>query len=222
MATVPDAPQRDGDLTAYARIRNAALEGFATRGVSPTSIRDVATAAGVSPGLVQHHFGTKDGLRRAVNGHVVAVAVEAFANLVSEDSQDAWAAMGDTVTAWVTENRIALRYLARGLSEGDPEASEILETLLRIAQEKWLDPLADAGALRPEADRDWAAMHVFVFNLGCVLFAPALDRHLPAAFFSAEQLARWNVATTDLYRRALTKPDLPASEKARTRRSTTS
>jgi AcrR family transcriptional regulator len=208
MPPSPDVPRRESDLTAYARIRNAALDGFATRGVSPTSIRHVATAAGVSPGLVQHHFGTKEGLQRAVNEYVVAVAVEAFANLVSKDSQEAWSAMGETVTAWVKENRIALRYLARGLSEGDPEASRILESLLQIAQEKWLDPLAEAGALRPEVDRDWAAMHVFLFNLACVLFEPALNQHLPDAFFSPEELARWNVATTDLYRRALMKPEL--------------
>jgi len=43
------------DLNAAARIRNAALEGFAANGVAATSIRDVAAAAGVSPGLVQHH-----------------------------------------------------------------------------------------------------------------------------------------------------------------------
>jgi AcrR family transcriptional regulator len=47
-------PALPSDLSTYARIRNAALEGFATRGVAATSIRDVATAAGVSPGLVQH------------------------------------------------------------------------------------------------------------------------------------------------------------------------
>ena len=215
MADLADMPLRDSDLTAYARIRNAALEGFATRGVSATSIRDVAAAAGVSPGLVQHHFGTKDGLRRAVDEYVVAVAVEAFANLVSEDSQEAWAAMGDLVTAWVSENRVALRYLARGLSEGDEEASRILETLLEIAEQKWLDPLATAGALRPGVDRDWAAIHVFVFNLACVLFEPALDRHLGEPFFGPGQLHRWNVATTDLYRRALMRPAPEGSGKAK-------
>jgi hypothetical protein len=39
------------DLTGLARIRNAALEGFARDGAAGTSLRDVAKAAGVSPGL---------------------------------------------------------------------------------------------------------------------------------------------------------------------------
>ena len=66
------------DLTAAARIREAALRRFAERGVAATSIRDVAKAAGVSPGLVQHHFRSKARLRRAVADHVMRRAIEAF------------------------------------------------------------------------------------------------------------------------------------------------
>src|SRR5258708_6306542 len=92
------------DLTPQARIRNAALEGFASRGVASTSIRDVAAAAGVSPGLVQHHFGTKAGLQDTVNEYVIAAAAETFQDLVAHgDEAEVWAAMGDTVTAWVRD-----------------------------------------------------------------------------------------------------------------------
>src|SRR2546428_5669021 len=69
---------RDSDLTAAARIRNAALRHFAARGVAATSIRDVARAARVSPGLVQHHFRAKARLRRAVDEFVIRRALEAF------------------------------------------------------------------------------------------------------------------------------------------------
>jgi hypothetical protein len=150
-----------------------------------------------------------------VNEYVIAVAVETFADLVSEDSQEAWAAMGDTVTAWVRDNAIGLRYLARALAEGDDDASRIFEALLEIAQTKWLEPLAQAGALRPDVDRDWAAIHVFVFNLACVLFEPTVSRHLPEPFFTTKQLQRWNTATTELYRRALMKPASSASKPRR-------
>ncbi len=49
-------------MTARARIRSAALDLFSERGFEGASIRDVAKRAGVSPGLVQHHFGTKERL----------------------------------------------------------------------------------------------------------------------------------------------------------------
>ena len=53
------------DLTARARIRDAALRLFAERGLDGTTIRDIAKEAGVSGGLIRHHFGSKDGLRSA-------------------------------------------------------------------------------------------------------------------------------------------------------------
>jgi AcrR family transcriptional regulator len=213
MTSYGQVPIRPSDLSTYARIRNAALQGFASKGVASTSIRDVAAAAGVSPGLVQHHFGTKAGLRDAVDEYVIAVAVETFRDLVRDgDSADVWTAMGDTVTAWVRDNAIALRYVARALVEGDAAASRIFDALVEIARTNWLEPLARNGTLHRDADKDWAALHVVMFNLASVLLESAINRHLPEPFFSPEQLQRWNAATTDLYRRGLSRP-APASRK---------
>jgi TetR/AcrR family transcriptional regulator, regulator of cefoperazone and chloramphenicol sensitivity len=54
-------------------LRDTALTLFAERGVDAVSVRDVAAAAGVSPGLVVHHFGTKDALRQAVDDQVTSL-----------------------------------------------------------------------------------------------------------------------------------------------------
>jgi TetR/AcrR family transcriptional regulator, regulator of cefoperazone and chloramphenicol sensitivity len=194
-------PVLSSDLTPYARIRNAALEGFAARGIEATSIRDVAAMAGVSPGLVQHHFGTKAGLREAVDEYVVEVAAETFEGLV--DGAEGWPAMGDRVTAWVRDNVLALRYLARGLMEGDAQAVQIFGDVVELVRSNGVQALARSGALDPGVDQDWAAMHVVIFNLACVLLEPAISRHLAEPFFSDEQLERWNRATTELYRRGV-------------------
>src|SRR5690348_1863963 len=52
------------DRTAIARIRDAAIQQFGERGFA-VGLRSIAEAAGVSAGLVIHHFGSKDGLRKA-------------------------------------------------------------------------------------------------------------------------------------------------------------
>jgi AcrR family transcriptional regulator len=57
----------DNDLTARAAIRNATLRLFADRGPDAVSVRAIASEAGVSPALVLHHFGSKAGLREAVD-----------------------------------------------------------------------------------------------------------------------------------------------------------
>src|SRR5699024_9797298 len=59
------------DLTSRARIRDAALAQFAEHGTKGATIRGIAAAAGVSPGLVQHHFGSKDALRESCDKYVI-------------------------------------------------------------------------------------------------------------------------------------------------------
>ena len=61
------------------RIRSAAIETFAERGFAKSTIRAIAAAADVSPGLVIHHFGSKDGLRRACDDFVFSAIADAKA-----------------------------------------------------------------------------------------------------------------------------------------------
>ena len=58
------------DLTARARIREAALEHFAHEGYERATVRAIAQTAGVSPGLLRHHYGSKDALRVACDDYV--------------------------------------------------------------------------------------------------------------------------------------------------------
>ena len=67
MCSMPD------DRTARAVIRDEALRLFAARGPDAVTVRQIAAAAGVSPGLVLHHFGSKAGLREAVDQHVLGL-----------------------------------------------------------------------------------------------------------------------------------------------------
>jgi AcrR family transcriptional regulator len=191
------------DLTARARIRNAALHGFAEDGVAATSIRGVAKAAGVSPSLVQHHFPSKADLRAAVNEYVAAVAEAEFSNLPEPESPEAaLEELGDHVVAFVDEHRDALLYVARGAIDGDPQAVELFDGFNAIAAAQW-QRLADLGALHPDLDLDWAALHTTVINLGAVLMADAIGRHLPEPFGSPGGLERWKKATVAMFRRGL-------------------
>ena len=197
---------RHEDLTTYARIRNAALEGFATRGPAATSIRDVAEAAGVSAGLVQHHFGTKAALREAVDAYVASVATEAFVGVDAQELTDPVRELGDRINSVVRDYPLALRYVARSVAEGDEAALRLFDTFFALAREQW-SQLAEAGRLHPEVDVDWAALHVVVFNLGTVLFEKAISRALGEAFVDPDELERCNSATCDLFARGVFRPD---------------
>jgi AcrR family transcriptional regulator len=188
------------DLTGLARIRNAALEGFAKDGVPATSIRDVAKRAGVSPGLVQHYFPSKTALVEAVNAHVLALATDAFGDLSKSDSSiDAVQELGDRINAFVTDHPTTLLYVARSTADRDNAALGIFDAFVSIAHAQW-QRLAARDLLRPDIDLTWAALHTVVMVLGTVLLGDAVDRHLPEPFFTPAQLDRWNAASSALFR----------------------
>jgi AcrR family transcriptional regulator len=200
------------DLTTYARVRNAALEGFARDGVAGTSIRDIAKAAEVSPGLVQHHFPNKAALIGAVNDYVIDIATTAFSQPFDTDSPtDIQQQLGDRVTALVREHPTTLRYVARSAADGDETALVLFDAFLAIARSQW-QTVADQGLLRPDTDITWAALHAVVINLGTILLTDAIDRHLPEPFFTPEQLERWNAASNALFREGIyRRPPTPES-----------
>jgi AcrR family transcriptional regulator len=77
----PGAPETQSEIV------DAARGLFATHGYAGTSIRAVATAAGVDPALVHHYFGTKEGLFRAALE--VPVDVDSLLNRVLTGERDA-------------------------------------------------------------------------------------------------------------------------------------
>jgi TetR/AcrR family transcriptional regulator, regulator of cefoperazone and chloramphenicol sensitivity len=178
------------------RIRDVALEGFAQDGVKATSIRDVAAAAGVSPGLVQHYFPSKAALRAAVDEHVTGVARAALevrpveGNIIED--------LAERLTALVADHFVALRYVARGVAEHDEAAMRIFDTLTQLCRDQ-LAKLQAEGMLREDLDLEWAALHTVLINLGTVIMEPGVSRELGKPFLSKRQVERWKEATTKLF-----------------------
>jgi AcrR family transcriptional regulator len=178
------------------RIRLAALEAFARDGVEATSIRDVATAAGVSPGLVQHYFPSKADLRAAVNAHVTDIARTALETRPVEG--DVIADISARLTALVADNFTALRYVARGVGESDDAALAIFDALTQLCRDQ-LTALQRHGLLREGIDLEWAALHTVLINLATVMLEPGISRQLSQPFLTKRQVQRWKDATTALF-----------------------
>ena len=77
------------DLTARARIREAALVHFAEDGYERATIRGIAQTAGVSPGLLRHHYGSKDALRAACDEYVFEALRQLNAQLLVDPGSTA-------------------------------------------------------------------------------------------------------------------------------------
>jgi TetR/AcrR family transcriptional regulator, regulator of cefoperazone and chloramphenicol sensitivity len=178
------------------RILEAALEGFARDGVAATSIRDVAAAAGVSPGLVQHYFPSKAALRSAVNEHVTEAARTALE--LRKVEGDVIEDLAERLTRLVADHFVALRYVGRGVAEGDEAALAIFDTLTQLCRDQ-LAELQRAGMLRADLDLDWAALHTVLINLGTVIMEPGVSRQLRRPFLTKRQVERWKEATRALF-----------------------
>jgi TetR/AcrR family transcriptional regulator, regulator of cefoperazone and chloramphenicol sensitivity len=195
------------DLTAYARIRNAALELFATRGVGGTTIRDVAKVAGVSPGLVQHHFGTKDGLRRAVDEYVLADALSTITDLPGE-LEDRTAEFASRMGAVIRDRPYAVLYMARSASEGGQFGLAGFKAIVEFGVPQ-LEQMDEAGQLVPNLDYEWTVLQFVIHNLATVMFEPAISHALGQPLFSEEGRQRWNAAAESLFTRGFTRTPAP-------------
>jgi AcrR family transcriptional regulator len=200
----------DSDLTAVARIRNAALERFARDGAAGTTIRDVAKTAGVSPGLVQHHYKTKADLEQAVNEYVLQVAVEASQGVeeatAGATTEELFLTMGERIMEFVRDHRSAMLYVIRSAANGEKAGLDIFDAFLALVNEH-VERLAEEGTLRDGVDRLWLGLQVVILDLGTVLLEPAIDRHLPAPLLEPDQLNRWRKACTELLRQGFVKDD---------------
>src|SRR5207244_9136339 len=156
-------------LTGAARIRDAAWRQLAARGVAAASIRHVAKAAGVSPGLVQHHCRSKAGRRRAVDACVMRRAVESFGDLITEGSPEENARkLGSRIAAFIRANPAVFAYIGRSLLEADAPGRELFDRLLLVARAR-LDRLFGERLLRKALDRELEGLFLFLIQVG-VLF----------------------------------------------------
>ncbi|MBB5084769.1 TetR/AcrR family transcriptional regulator [Nonomuraea endophytica] len=158
----------DSDLTARARIRDAALDLFGREGVNRVSVRAIAAQAGVSPALVLHHFGSKDGLRKACDAYLVEML---RGDGTSPDLDDT-----SRIGSMIEDATPIRRYLARAFLDESPDAAALFDSMV-AGSERWLEQGVAEGWVRPAADpHARAAIYV-----GWLLTPVVLHAHLARA-----------------------------------------
>ncbi len=192
------------DLTARANIRNAALRLFAERGHDAVTVRAIATAAGVSPGLVVHHFGSKDGLRTAVD----AYAAESFDAIFTElDDQDLaeMLARGEAPTS-VAEAFARVfpygsplpAYLRRLLLTNDPTGAALFGRWY-AATRRLVDAMVASGVATPSEDPSVRAAFLLVNDLAVILLRNQIATAIGDDPLTPAGLQRWARDATAVY-----------------------
>lgn len=200
MSSTPEA----GDLTARAAIRNAALRLFAEHGHDAVSVRRIATAAGVSPALVVHHFGSKEGLRQAVDAHAAAV-FDTILDAIPEQE------LADTLTGGGGTASLAEAF-ARGFPPGSPLPAYLRRLLLTNDPAgaalfgRWyattlavLESLVAAGVATRGDDMAVRAAFLLVNDLALILLRNQVATVLGIDPLAPAGLARWATEVTAIY-----------------------
>jgi len=196
------------DLTARARIRDAALRLFAERGLDGTTIRDIAKAAGVSGGLIRHHFGSKDDLRAACDSYALDQIMRIKEQAVLEGQ------LGNPAFMSAAHPTVLLtyRYLARSLLDGSPAAEAMFDEMVELC-EAWLARHNPGQMADP---RGFSAVLV-AMQSGLLMMHGQLSRWLGADIFTAEGHLRLTAAMIDFYSQPLLSPELAEQARATVR-----
>jgi TetR/AcrR family transcriptional regulator, regulator of cefoperazone and chloramphenicol sensitivity len=160
---------RSADMTAVARIRDAAIELFGSRGFD-VGVRAIAEAAGVSPGLVIHHFGSKDGLRKACDDYIAEEIRSEKSQAIRSTDAATWLAQVAEIESYAP----MMAYLVRSMQTGGELARHLWQTMIRNV-ESYLDDGVRAGTIRPS--RDPAARAKYLAMAGGGAFLLYLQLH---------------------------------------------
>ncbi|SPM35530.1 transcriptional regulator [Mycobacterium rhizamassiliense] len=137
---------RSVDLTAAARIRDAAIEQFGEHGFG-VGLRKIAEAAGVSAALVIHHFGSKEGLRKACEDHIAEEIYSSKSEALRSNDPATWFAQ----MAEIEEYAPLMAYLVRSMQAGGELANTLWRRMIDNAY-VYMEEGVRAGTIKPSRD----------------------------------------------------------------------
>ena len=151
---------RSADLTAAARIRDAAIEQFGEHGFG-VGLRAIAEAAGVSAALVIHHFGSKDGLRKACEDYIAETIRGTKSEALRSNDPATWFAQ----MAEIEEYAPLMAYLVRSMQTGGELANMLWRRMIDNAEE-YMEEGVRAGTIKPSRDPKARARYLAITGGG--------------------------------------------------------
>lgn len=175
----------------------SALRLFGELGIGATSLREVAKDAGVSPALVVHHFGGKEGLVAAVDETAVKEFGTAYAGGEAVEGPELLRQRAAQTARVMRERPDVCTYLGRALVETTPGSAHLFRLMIEGGRAE-VDSLAEKGALREDADRLLATLQHFFLIWAPLSFLPLLDGVLDGPLLDERNLERWVEANVKL------------------------
>lgn len=186
-------------------IRACALRLFAERGVAGTSVRDIAACAGTSPANVLHHYGSKEGLREAVDdevahlfAHAASTAPDQLADMMDPAKGGGSGSFAELLLSAVPPDSPVPAYVRRLLLDGGDAGRRLFRSWFDSAR-ALQDSLVASGVARPAEDPDARTAFLLVNDLAMILLREHVADAIGTDPLTTEGAARWTADALDVY-----------------------
>lgn len=189
------------------RIVEAAMTLFGENGYEAVSMRDIATAADVTPSLIVHHFKTKQGLRGAVTQDVLAT-LQKFDHALEQDfdpkQQEPFSSLvgNPDLTADPVALGSLIKYVRSTITDPGPDGQALFE-FWYSQFERLFNRLDAAGTIRPDVDRLWMPYIWLSANLGILLLEPLISKRMGRSMNESELGERFQKSIAQLFERGM-------------------
>jgi AcrR family transcriptional regulator len=156
------AVRSPSDLTARARIRDTAIECFAESGFD-SPFRTIAAKAGVSAGLITHHFASKDSLRAECDHEVLGRYHALKSEAIADPSGYLFTRLAAPGGA-----AIVVVYMLRAIHAGGHAGRMFLENLVDETRAVMAESVA-SGLVRPSRDEEARVRYLTYQAMGAML-----------------------------------------------------
>ncbi len=174
------------------------MQLFAERGAAGVTVREIAAAAGVSPGLVMHHYGSKDGLKDAADRRAAAFFEEMLGEMARTGEGGGSASLAELLATRLEDEPVLVEYVRRLLLDGG-DAADALFVKLFDASEAGMRSLVDAGIARPAQDERTRTAFLLANDLSLLLLRRQITRVTGTDPLARSGLAVWTAAVMDVY-----------------------
>ena len=186
------------------KLIRVAMAMFAERGFDGVTVRDISAQAGVSVGLINHHFGSKEGLREAVDVYFISQFEEVVTEQrprPEETKSRGLDAIVDWTEDWIGRHigdwDVSKAYMRRALFDGSEWGESLFFRFYQVVRTT-VDRADADGRLREDVDRLWLPLLIMYMELGTLLLEPYVEKVLGRSGFDRELWKRRHRAYVDL------------------------
>lgn len=201
MSTAPTKDPQDG----RDRLIRTAFALFAERGFDSVTVRDIASASSVSVGLINHHFGSKEGLREAVDEFFIGKFEEAITGAGPQQpatAEDYAVIIDQWISRHEAEWPTIVAYFRRALLEESEWGFSVFQRFYGFVQATVMHMDAD-GQIGPDVDRLWLPFLMMYLELGTMVFDPYIKRVVGKSGYDRELWRRRHRSYMSLIRRGV-------------------